>query len=428
MNSKLSEKWKRPRVKGPITFSIKRKRQERSEIRRNVPELKEMDEEEEEEEVDENPFTDVKEEKIVLDPAIVFPYSNNGTRATTIKEESEQWESLFDPQYTFGPFMNSVMKPSTTDYYYKGKWPLNQADIMGMAPKQMKKTKQNSDDGESVSPTDESYLFSMVPDPLLPDLEQLKLLLTDMDDHDEDTRSDGESTAGSVRQIGFLPSSSISLHTRRAEEDASWEKRLNLLDTIQQAVFNEDLNGTRENPFQGSRAARIQRSIRDKAERIKKEAWVDVKNDSRENMAEEGTKEDKESKEKDLKFLSRISGLLGGYQEKAFDYEEELQECKQKNRYSFLYFALGFLFPPLWILGATYSPKASQQQTEASKDIDKKWKKYSRNALFIFLLITVVTVIIVVIAEPASFGFRETMGDQVHEDIVIFDGELVLEG
>ena len=299
---------------------------------------------------------------------------------------------------------------------------------MGMAPKQMKKTKHNSEDGESVSPTDESYLFSMVPDPLLPDLEQLKLLLTDMDDHDEDTRSDGESTAGSVRQIGSLPGSSISLHTRRTEEDASWEKRLNLLDTIQQTVFNEDLNGIRENPFQGSRAARIQRSIRDKAEKIKKEAWIDVKNDSRENMAEESTKKDKESKEKDLKFLSRISGLLGGYQEKAYAYEEELQECKQKNRYSFLYFALGFLFPPLWILGATYSPKASQQQTEASKDIDKKWKKYSRNALFIFLLIIVVTVIVMVIAKPASFGFRKTMGDQVHEDIVIFDGELVLEG
>ncbi|KAI9487925.1 hypothetical protein BDB00DRAFT_792297 [Zychaea mexicana] len=77
---------------------------------------------------------------------------------------------------------------------------------------------------------------------------------------------------------------------------------------------------------------------------------------------------------------------------------------KPVRRRSFLYFAFGFLFPPLWIIGALHVPP--QRQNPGSQAVDLLWKRRSRNAFFIFIVTVLVILILTLVLKPASIGWR----------------------
>jgi hypothetical protein len=395
----------------------------------------------------------------ILDPAQIFPYSNkpHEPRKKTIAEESKQWESLFDPQYTFGSFQHGIAKP-VQNMFYKGKWPLDQEDVMGMVFKPKSQSAAGASTANSTPMTSEeqpsTVLFPVVPNPTLPDLKQLQLHInTSLLDQEEE---DGDNN---FRQIEILPCPSLSQFPKyklQENEAALWKDRLELLNSIQISGFNKELNdGTQSNPYKESAAARLQRQITIKAEQIKRETLMDSDTDEEDQTEEEeqqdvhiniepdallltlyDLEEPSEEQQHETADHSSLANLDDEYENISFhapkeegDIEKEPiitiePEVKRKNRATFLLFAYGFLLPPLWIVGALYVPSSKLQRTSASKNIDKKWKKYSRNAFFTFMVLVVSILVLILMLRPQAVGFRNSNEeDYQKEERVVFDEE-----
>lgn len=416
-----------------------------------------------------------------LDPAVIFPFSNkpHEARKKTIAEESKRWESLFDPQYTFGSFQHGITRP-VNQYFYRGKWPLDEEDIMGMIPKAAKKRMSHPTDtplsvstnggcGEEQQPN--NTLFPSVPSPLLPNLKQLEL-------HMKDTLNDNEYTDGNT-QIEILPCPSLSSfpNNKPIENEELYRERLELLKMLQTNGFDKELNdGTRDTPYKESAAARLQRQIKKKAVKMKRETLVDSSTEDEDNSSEAEEVQDENQSQIDDEFhglhvaiapqgkffpsspaaaAARVvveeelepvieeeqiehSSLasIDDYENISFHAVYDKEDCekveaaivvpvepeaKRKNRPSFLYFAYGFLFPPLWIIGALYSPSSNLERTTASKKIDQKWKKYSRNALFIFITAVITSIVLILVLKPQAVGFRNSNGPNYENEWVVFD-------
>ncbi|GAN10531.1 hypothetical protein MAM1_0366c10073 [Mucor ambiguus] len=417
-----------------------------------------------------------------LDPAAIFPYSNkpHETRKKTIAEESKQWESLFDPQHTFGSFQTSIAKPvSSQQYFYKGKWPLDQEDILGMIPKPKKTFQQQNSatttpnlsiaDGEGASTA--AFAFPTVPSPTLPDKKQLELHINPvLQDNENDVFNDSFPRSGS--QIEILPCPSLTQFPKykKLDNEVLWKDRLELLKKIQHQGFREDLNGTLKAGIKESAAIRLQRQLKKKAGKIKRETLVDSStedededdNESEHNCNITNTTEDgtllvavepdtmlmdfntsQDKKEQDTAsslhtiqlYKSSLVSLDDEWENISFkppcsvkdaDVEsqvskQEAVEIKRKNRPTFLLFAYGFLFPPLWIIGALYNPSSSLQRTTSSKKIDRKWKNYSRNAFFIFIVIVATVVVLILVLKPQTVGFRSSSDQIYQEERIVFD-------
>lgn len=90
------------------------------------------------------------------------------------------------------------------------------------------------------------------------------------------------------------------------------------------------------------------------------------------------------------------------------DHEEHNQQQQRRKRppyrHSFLYFAFGFLFPPLWIIGAMHVPP--QHQSPEGQAVDLQWRRRCRNAFFLFIATVLVVLIIALVLKPASVGWR----------------------
>lgn len=86
--------------------------------------------------------------------------------------------------------------------------------------------------------------------------------------------------------------------------------------------------------------------------------------------------------------------------------EEEPKKKIINCRRSFLFFLLGFLFPPLWLIGSIYIASYDKKQTSANRRIDKKWRHRSRVILGAFLILLLVTSVTVFVINPASVGWR----------------------
>lgn len=323
----------------------------------------------------------------------LFPYSNkHETKKKTIAEESKQWESLFDPQYTFGSFQHGIAKP-VTDLYYRGKWPLDHEDMIGMIPKSEPAT----------------TLFPNVPSPTLPNIKDIQLHINT--EHHDDS------------QIEILPRP-FPKYKKNAE--VLCKDRLALLNIIQEMGFNKENDATQRNPYkQFSTAARLQRQIKNKTEQMKREIMVDPEDEEEIN---DNVSHHSVAMEPDTLDQSSLASMDDMYEKISFHtpkQDEKEQEIKRKNRASFLYFAFGFLFPPLWIIGALYVP--TSQRTSASKAIDKKWKMYSRNALFAFMVAIVLTIVLVLMLKPESVGFRNSNEEGYQEARVVFDEDVILD-
>ncbi|ORY89870.1 hypothetical protein BCR43DRAFT_499622 [Syncephalastrum racemosum] len=90
--------------------------------------------------------------------------------------------------------------------------------------------------------------------------------------------------------------------------------------------------------------------------------------------------------------------------------DEKLNDPQQRScRRSFLYFAFGFLFPPLWACNAAYIPsQPSSSRTAHSQRIDLQWRRRSRYAFFSFLILLVLIIILALILKPEVIGFRHS--------------------
>ncbi|KAI8646524.1 hypothetical protein BD408DRAFT_473863 [Parasitella parasitica] len=411
-----------------------------------------------------------------FDPAEIFPYSNkpHETRQKTIAEESKQWESLFDPQHTFGSFQASIAKPiSSQQYYYKGKWPLDQEDILGMIPKPKKPTTQQPNNSSTATTPNLSiverelatttFAFPTVPSPTLPDIKQLEL-------HINPILQDNESEylfPRSGSQIEILPCPSLTQFPKykQSENEALWKDRLKLLNKIQHCGFREELNGTQNSKRIESAASRLHRQLKRKAEQIKRETLVDSSTEEEEEDDEKGedaynvmdgaedgallvamepdtlVMESTEKQEHDTvsslhthQYESSLVSLNDEWENISFkppcsikDVDAEKQEqtpdveIKRRNRPTFLLFAYGFLFPPLWIIGALYNPSGTIQRTTTSKKIDRKWRDYSRNAFFVFTIIVSVVIVLILVLKPQAVGFRSSSEQIYQEERIIFE-------
>jgi hypothetical protein len=432
----------------------------------------------------------------IFDPAVIFPYSNkpHETKQKTIAEESKQWESLFDPQHTFGSFQTSIAKPiSSQQYFYKGKWPLDQEDIMGMIPKtkklsQQQKSVTNTNGAKTTTPnlsiTEESnpitvFAFPTVPSPTLPDRKQLQLhinpVLQDNNNENEDDIFDN-SFPKSSSEIEILPCPSLTQFPKykKPKNETLWKDRLELLNTIQQQGFREELNGTLNNGQKESATARLQRQLRQKSEKIKRETLADSSPEEEKeeehscnvlDSTEDGTllvaveldtlhtestatgieKGKKENQDTDNSLHTNQYGsslvslsdewenisFKPPYSTKDVDIEKQstkeevcpVTEIKRRNRPTFLLFAYGFLFPPLWVIGALYNPN-SFQRTTFSEKIDRKWKNYSRNASFVFAIIVAIIIVLILVLQPEAVGFRSSSEQVYPKEIIIFDEKL----
>jgi hypothetical protein len=331
----------------------------------------------------------------LYNPAAIFPFSNkpHETREKTIAEESKQWESFFDPQHTFDSFHTTLAKQPNQHYFYQGKWPLDQEDLMGMIPKKQK--------------DDDTFLFPTVPSPTLPNTDHLQIHTTTPHAYESEEYFDGNTS------IEILPCPSLSSFPKfkkremMENEAMVWKSRLELLSTIQKEIFDETWNGTQTSPFKESTAARLQRQIKKKAERMKRETLVDSETD--------------EEEEKELSVVDSWENISFHAKKNDVENQHVVEVVKRKNRPSFLLFAYGFLFPPLWVVGAFYCPRSSQTTT-TSKKIDMKWKKYSRNAFLTFFVLMVAMIVLILALKPEAVGFRNSHNeDYQNEEKIIFD-------
>ncbi|KAI9481402.1 MAG: hypothetical protein EXX96DRAFT_566577 [Benjaminiella poitrasii] len=90
--------------------------------------------------------------------------------------------------------------------------------------------------------------------------------------------------------------------------------------------------------------------------------------------------------------------------------EQEQQPVKNKSwlgyRSSFLYFLFGFVFPPIWLLGAFYMSSHANRQTSASRRIDRLWSRRSRIAFCVFAASILSILIVLFLLNPKSIGWR----------------------
>lgn len=299
-------------------------------------------------------------------------------------EESKQWEFFFDPQYTFGSFQSGITKP-ITDFYSKR---------------------------PNVQPS-----LSQPGSPTLPNLRQLQLHINTLEQNDD-------------TQIKILPRP-FPKYNSKQNDNILCKKRLQLLNTIQVTGFNKENDAAQIDPYQKiSIAARLQLQFKHKTEQMKREILLDPEDemdDDFNSIHSDGGAGDSDLLPKDQSSLVSLDSYekisFRESKEKIQEQEQETKdlEIKRKNRISFLFFAFGFLFPPLWIIGALYVPRNHTHRSVASKEIDKKWKLYSRNAWFFFMALVVFIAILIVILNPEAIGFRQSLEGGYDADRVVFD-------
>lgn len=162
-----------------------------------------------------------------------------------------------------------------------------------------------------------------------------------------------------------------------------WKERMEMLQTIREEGLLDELDTVRF-PRQQER---WQSRIRKKAAQIKRDVQQDDDDSSNQEFGNDND-------EKDSTDGSRIH-----------------------YRASFLFFALGFVFPPMWIIGSLYVPPKSRPSY--SHRVDVKWKRRSRYAFLIFIISLSIIFILELAFNPAFIGWRHSNRQESEENPVI---------
>ncbi|KAI8885603.1 hypothetical protein K501DRAFT_331781 [Backusella circina FSU 941] len=306
-------------------------------------------------------------------------------------EKNKQWESLFDPQHTFGSFQ-TTSGTCYDDFYNNFDWSLSRKDL--------------------VLDEKNKSLFSSLP--TLPRVEDLESHINSVA---FESPAENKSTTG---QVEILPRPSrpfFSTPNQPKRDEKKLKEKLELLQLIRQCGFNNDMDGSKYNPSEVSAAHRIHRNLFTTTEKIKRETKqeLSVGNKTYDNTS-----------------LSSIGDVydhnvdlelqVDAKTKKPEQFHETNLRRRPRNRISFLFFVFGFMLPPLWIIGALYVPRYSLHRTAASIEIDKKWKKYCRNAFLIFLVSVISAAILLFIIKPSFIGYRSSHKENhTSEDPIIFD-------
>ncbi|KAI8364811.1 hypothetical protein EDC96DRAFT_510436, partial [Choanephora cucurbitarum] len=272
--------------------------------------------------------------------------------------------------------------------------------------------------------------FASLPNPTLPSKELLEphTQILSQNDHLQNSNNS---------QIAILPcpSSNSFPKYKNVENERLWKERLAMLRKIQEEGFSLQMNGTQSDPYrQSGKVTRLHQQLIKTATKIKNEVSVEMcsANDTETKLEEEEKVGSAiQTPEIDPSGLFSLNMpvsnednvsliTLDDAKPEERSIEEPL-ETRRKNRTSFVLFAFGFLFPPLWIVGTFYSPSSAKPRTVMSKAIDKKWKKYSRNALCVLLLAFISSFVLVATLKPKLLGFRNSNEKAYQADRVVFD-------
>jgi hypothetical protein len=254
-----------------------------------------------------------------------------------------------------------------------------------------------------------SSLFSSLP--TLPKMEYLESHINSVA---FENSSEYESATG---QVEILPRPSqpfFSTPNQPKRDEKKLKEKLELLQLIRQRGFNNDMDGARLDP---SKVSEAHRTLFNNTERNKRETKQELSTQSKTcdnvSLSSIGDVYDHDI---DLELKTDTTT------KKPEQFHETHHHRRRHNRISFLYFVFGFMFPPLWIIGALYVPRYSIHQTAASIDADKKWKRYCRNASLILLISVISAAILIFIIKPSFIGYRSSHKESHNsEDPIIFD-------
>ncbi|KAG2211261.1 hypothetical protein INT47_006381 [Mucor saturninus] len=182
-----------------------------------------------------------------------------------------------------------------------------------------------------------------------------------------------------------LPDMSLTEKEERwgPEDENTLIERLELLKKMRAQATDVETEGEHDREEQEAHTARWKRNISEKAKQFCKEAQDDDE--------------------------SVLSSLDPDEKNGIHDDEEAAAAVKTFGcRRSFLCFLLGFLFPPLWLLGAFYFSSQANRQSSASRRIDRIWRRRSRIAFGIFIISLMIVLVVVFVLNPDSIGWRQS--------------------
>ncbi|ORZ19335.1 hypothetical protein BCR42DRAFT_390017 [Absidia repens] len=360
---------------------------------------------------------------------------NNEHSLHFVGSRSEQrWETLFEPHFTFNK-TSKYLDPMVA----REKGSERQASMILQQKSQQQRRSSQFQLTPSAStlsvvmeerPSSSSYAiedelettslnsFSVASSPTLPRMEDLMLPVMDQ-----------------PNQISILPCPSQSLddlqnaRSRPLYKMDEWKERLDLLNSIHEGPgrhrisIGDQINNEREKKndddrhpdeeiIQTTKVAQKEsfslpwwrrsvgqvrkchphRTFRAKMDQLKKEAELPFFT-TQLILQQEREKRKKESN------LSESPLTIPVCEEDII----EIPSFFKKYRPSFLFFIFGFIFPPIWIVGALYM-KRSEDMAKA----DYQWKRRSRNALTFFLSIILLSIILILIINPSALGWRQS--------------------
>ncbi|OBZ83669.1 hypothetical protein A0J61_08282 [Choanephora cucurbitarum] len=302
-----------------------------------------------------------------------FPQGNNkkpnSASMVDARLQRQRWDAFFEPQYSFNAF-NYEDKQSATqdDELHKKKMDklIDEGNIMLEVFKTPRSSSRHSYENSPSHFSASSTPTAGIMTPTLPCLNIDK------------TKSD--------KQI------------RRLEDEAMLMSRLELLKKIRMQSDSQRQCGQtdtddipeepRTNTTQTTPIAANWKQLTEKAKRLHKEAQADAKS----------------------VVTSRSSTSSLELDEKQADIANEKESSKGclPYRQSFLCFIFGFLFPPLWLVGAFYVSPYAKRQPSADRRMDRIWRRRSRIALCIFSVVLLILLVVFFVVRPDLVGWRRS--------------------
>ncbi|KAI8368544.1 hypothetical protein BD560DRAFT_447497 [Blakeslea trispora] len=302
-----------------------------------------------------------------------FPQGNskrpNSALMVDARLQRQRWDAFFEPQYSFSAFDHEDrQRKSQDDEIHRKKMDklIDEGNIMLEAIKTPRSSSRHSYENSPSHFSASSTPTAGVLTPTLPYLNTDK------------TKPD--------------------IQIRALEDEAKLMNRLELLKKIRMKLDTKNQYGQTDtddvpeafstNTGQLTPVIANWKQLTEKAKRLHKEAQADTK-----SLA-----------------LSESSSSSLSLDEKQLDIDNEVEgntHC-MPYRQSFLCFVFGFLFPPIWLLGAFCVSPHAKRQSSANNRINRVWRRRSRIALCIFSVILTILLVIFFVLKPDFVGWRRS--------------------
>jgi hypothetical protein len=296
-----------------------------------------------------------------------FPVNGGNTLKNDASIQRQRWDAFFEPQYSFGAFVHGDQEEKKDGHKYQHRKNIDQlvddGNVLLKSPTPVSRA----------SFTTENSTAAMTP--------TLPNLLDDRNSGGKDPAWGPTDEKTLIERLELLkkmraqPTAVINDKEKAKEDqdDQGENRKVGLDEKIKQEASQT--------------TARWKRQISEKAKQYCKEAKKS--NDSGSTIS---------SLDPDEKVTAEE------------DEENAAEEQPVRCRRSFIWFMLGFLFPPVWLFGAFYISSQANRQTSASRRIDHVWRKRSRIAFGIFTISLMIIMVIIFVLKPGSVGWRLSKG------------------